>query len=223
VRNHPDQSDLARELDFIERISWASSVARDFVDIYATHSGDRDLIYRILALEDRRFFLHRGVDWTGVGRELRNALAGQPMFGASTISMQVVRIATGYFTRSMSRKLVEVLAARGLEKRQRKWRILTAYYNSAYLGSGVLDWEDLTQRLTPFFRDVGGVTYEVLASCLASPMPTKPSDEWIARTLERASRISVALSNFPLSPDQQRIIVNNIKHVPIKGVRLAVQ
>lgn len=221
MRSHPNQSEIAEQLDFRTRVQWAAAVTRDFADVYSSSQADRDLITRILALEDRRFFQHKGVDWRGLAREVRNLVTGKPVFGASTITMQLVRIATGDFSNSITRKLVEILAAQEVERRMRKWRILTAYYNSAYIGSGIREWDDLVVKLKPVFRDQG-VSYEIMASCLASPVPAQPTEKWVERTIARAGRISEAVARFPLSADYQRIITNNIKHVPIEGVRLSV-
>ena len=222
MRNHPDQSEFAAELGFWSRVGWAAALTRDFSDIYASRALDRDLVHRILALEDRRFFKHKGVDWRGLCREILNLVRGKKAFGASTITMQLVRIATGDFSPTVTRKIVEILAALEVERRVRKWKILSAYYNTAYIGSGVDDWDRLSDKIRKVFGAEHPHFYEIMASCLASPIPSTASPEWVDRTESRANRIAYALSAFPLSVDDERIIINNLQHVPIKGVSLSV-
>lgn len=94
-----------------------------------------------LAVEDRRFHRHRGVDWIRVvGAAFRNLGARRLAEGASTVSMQLAR--TGFpdripgRERTIRRKLVEVRAARAIERRFEKDEILELYLNHIYLGGG---------------------------------------------------------------------------------------
>ncbi len=91
----------------------------------------------IVAVEDRRFFEHRGVDLRGILRavwaDIRNH---QVVEGGSTITQQFVKNAYVKGERSISRKLREAALAWQLEQQWPKDRILTAYLNTIYFGNG---------------------------------------------------------------------------------------
>ncbi len=94
-----------------------------------------------IAVEDRRFYEHRGVDWRRVGGALlANVRARAFRQGFSTISMQLAR---NVFSeeipgakRTLGRKLLEIRAAGAIEKRFRKDEILELYLNHIYFGNG---------------------------------------------------------------------------------------
>jgi membrane peptidoglycan carboxypeptidase len=87
-----------------------------------------------LALEDRRFFSHRGIDLKSALRECLRAILRRRHGGASTIDMQLVRTATGYRELTLSRKLYEILLAVLIQFRYSKIVILRSYLRCAYFG-----------------------------------------------------------------------------------------
>ena len=95
----------------------------------------KDLIYAILATEDRRFFQHPGVDIRGLARAMMSfftkSAKGQ---GGSTITMQVAR--NFFLTREKTyiRKFNEILLAIKIEQKLTKKEILELYLNKIYLG-----------------------------------------------------------------------------------------
>lgn len=96
-----------------------------------------------IAAEDRRFYLHDGVDFFGIGRAmLRNLSRGSVEEGASTITQQLARTVFLSQDRTLVRKLKEAALAGKLERQLSKRQILTEYLNLVYLGSsayGVAD------------------------------------------------------------------------------------
>ncbi len=93
------------------------------------------LVRAILAIEDRRFFEHSGVDFSGVARAiLRNAGDERMGQGGSTITQQLVK--NTYLTpeRTLRRKYAEAMLAFTLERRFSKEDILALYCNEIYLG-----------------------------------------------------------------------------------------
>ena len=102
----------------------------------------------IVAVEDRRFFEHRGVDVHGILRavwqDVRNKKVVQ---GGSTITQQFVKNASPNEQRSIGRKLKEAALAWQLEQRWPKDRILTAYLNTIYFGNGAYGIEQAAERL----------------------------------------------------------------------------
>jgi penicillin-binding protein 1A len=89
-----------------------------------------------IAMEDRRFYSHNGIDLRGLLRALYlDVRARHFVAGGSTISQQTAKIVYTQQERTMSRKLSELMNAAGLEKALSKKQILELYLNRIYLGS----------------------------------------------------------------------------------------
>lgn len=112
--------------------------------IYPAHNEDRilvklnevppDLIKGLIAVEDRQFYTHHGVDPRGVARALLTILRGGPVQGGSTLTQQ---LAKNFFLtpeRTLRRKFTEMIMAVLLEMHYSKEEILEAYANEIYLG-----------------------------------------------------------------------------------------
>lgn len=90
-----------------------------------------------IAMEDRRFRSHFGVDPLGIARAMRrNYNAGGTREGGSTITQQLVKMSYLSSKRTMERKIEEALLAVWLEMRLGKDQILERYLNNAYFGEG---------------------------------------------------------------------------------------
>jgi penicillin-binding protein 1A len=91
----------------------------------------------IVAIEDKRFYEHRGVDVHGIMRAVWQDVRNQRVVeGGSTITQQFVKNTYVKSQRSIGRKLKEAALAWQLEQRWSKDRILTAYLNTIYFGNG---------------------------------------------------------------------------------------
>ena len=89
-----------------------------------------------VALEDRRFYEHHGVDWRAtVAACARNLRSRQIVSGASTITQQLAKLASSRDRRSWSGKLYEAIVAWKLERRWSKQRILSEYLNRSSYGN----------------------------------------------------------------------------------------
>jgi len=89
----------------------------------------------LLAIEDRRFFSHPGIDPVAVGRALwRNVVRGDVVQGGSTITQQLAKNLFYSPRRTFTRKLKESIAALVLEAKYQKRDILESYLNEIYLG-----------------------------------------------------------------------------------------
>ncbi len=141
-----------------------------------------------IAIEDRRFYEHRGVDWRGGVRALAaNLRAGGVREGFSTITMQVVRntfAVERQGERSVRRKLLELRLSRLLESTLSKDQILELYLNVIYLGNGVYGVEAASRDL--FGRSVGQLTLAQAATLAA--LPKGPSAYTPRRFPARARR-----------------------------------
>jgi 1A family penicillin-binding protein len=117
-------------------------------DVFATRGvfkGDKltaadlppHLAQAIVAIEDRRFYQHIGVDPWGILRAgWRNSQAGTTREGGSTITQQLARLIFLTPERTLRRKLQEAILAIWLESQLTKEEILLRYLNTAYFGAG---------------------------------------------------------------------------------------
>src|SRR3569832_1968055 len=90
-----------------------------------------------IAMEDRRFYEHHGIDVRGLARALwTNFRKGHVVAGGSTITQQTAKIVFTCQERTFKRKWQELFEAAQLEKTLSKTQILELYLNRIYLGSG---------------------------------------------------------------------------------------
>lgn len=106
---------------------------RDWADIEEIP----DLLQKaFLAVEDRRFYEHKGIDWRGIARAAWiNYRAGGIVQGGSTITQQVAKAWLGA-ERTLARKIREAILARRIEAGLSKDQILELYLNKIFLGHG---------------------------------------------------------------------------------------
>lgn len=92
----------------------------------------------VVAIEDTRFYDHRGVDYLGIARALReDILAGDTVQGGSTITQQFIKDALeAQGDRTVLQKLREAALAYHIERQWSKDKILTNYLNNVYFGEG---------------------------------------------------------------------------------------
>jgi len=95
------------------------------------------LAQAIIAIEDRRFYQHNGIDLWGILRAgWRNTQAGGIREGGSTITQQLARLMYLTPERTLRRKVQEAVLAVWLESQLKKEDILLRYLNTAYFGAG---------------------------------------------------------------------------------------
>jgi penicillin-binding protein 1A len=104
---------------------------RAFVDI---KNVPEHMKSAVIAIEDRRFYKHGGIDTRGILRAAINNVTGGSKEGASTITMQVARNFFLSSERSFKRKINEALLAIKIEHNLSKDKILELYINQIYLG-----------------------------------------------------------------------------------------
>jgi penicillin-binding protein 1A len=126
----------------------------------------------IIAIEDRRFLEHRGVDVRAVARaawaDIRNKAVVQ---GGSTITQQFVKNAQLKNDRTISRKLKEAALAWQLEQGYSKDWILTAYLNTIYFGNGAYG---IQQAAQTYFGH-GAREMAVAEAALLAGIPADPA------------------------------------------------
>src|SRR5438132_8630533 len=158
-----------------------------------TPKGDRvaidqlppDLGHAVVAIEDRRFYSHHGIDLHGILRAAwHNLRGGGGLEGASTITQQLVRMSYLSTERSLRRKVQEVIIALWLETRLGKDQILARYLNTAYFGAGAYGIDAAARRY--FGKKAGSLDLAesaMLAGLIRSPTQLAPT-----RNLEAARR-----------------------------------
>jgi penicillin-binding protein 1A len=144
----------------------------------------------IVAIEDKRFYQHRGVDLRGIARAVWADVSSKKVVqGGSTITQQFVKNSCVTTKRTISRKLKEAALAWQLEQRWSKDRILTAYLNTIYFGNGAYGIQRAAQ--TYFDSTAGRLTLPQAA--LLAGIPADPSryDPVTNPKTSRARRLEV--------------------------------
>lgn len=117
-----------------------------------------------IAIEDKRFEKHHGVDWRGTTRAIVYTLFGKNVQGGSTITQQLVKNVTGDNEVTVKRKITEIYRALELEKRYEKDEILEAYLNEVFFGQSC--YGVVTASRMYFNKDVSDLTLAECASLM---------------------------------------------------------
>ncbi|GGB10289.1 glycosyltransferase [Macrococcus hajekii] len=138
-----------------------------------------------IAVEDKRFYQHDGIDWKGTGRSagvaLKNRTASQ---GGSTITQQLAKNLYLSSDKKLSRKLNEMMIAKRIENNFSKNDIISAYLTTIYFGDGIYNIE---KAANTYFGTTTDVTYQglpqitvlqsaILASTINAPSEYHPDD-----------------------------------------------
>ncbi len=127
----------------------------------------------LVAIEDKRFYDHHGVDWIRTFGAFTNMFTGsRSTFGGSTITQQLIKNLTHQDDITVQRKLLEIFQALEFEKDYSKDQIIELYLNTVYFGQGCYGVQTAAQ--TYFGKDVSELS---LAECAAivgiTNLPTK--------------------------------------------------
>lgn len=131
-----------------------------------------NLINAFIAVEDKRFFDHSGVDWLRTGKAIFNYLFKfeNTSFGGSTITQQLVKNLTGENDNSPKRKINEIFRALNLEKKLDKKEILEIYLNVVYLSQNCYGVNTASKvYFNKELKDLNLVECASLASIVKSP------------------------------------------------------
>jgi penicillin-binding protein 1A len=127
-----------------------------------------------IAIEDRRYWEHGGVDYVGIARAAwTDITTGKAAQGGSTITQQLVRNLYTGNQKTLSRKLKEACLAIKLSRKWSKQKILDEYLNNVYYGNHAYGVEAAAQ--TYFSRHASRLT--LLQSALLAGLPQAPSDD----------------------------------------------
>lgn len=125
----------------------------------------------VIAIEDKRFYQHGGVDWQSISRALlTDAEAGKAVEGGSTLTQQYVKNTFVTPEKTFQRKIKEAALAYAVEKKYTKQQILAGYLNTVYFGQSSYGVETASQ--TFFGKSAAAVTLPeaaLLAGVIRSP------------------------------------------------------
>ena len=171
----------------------------------------------VLAIEDRRFHEHGGIDAFGVIRAAwQNAVEGRVVAGGSTISQQVAKLVFLSPERSVRRKIQEAMLAFWLEREFSKEEILTIYLNRAYFGAGAYGVDAAARR---YFgrsaRDVDAAQAAMIAGLLKAPSRYSPAND-LALARRRAGVVVDAMVDAGfLSEDEGKGVKAEVKALKV--------
>lgn len=121
------------------------------------------LSHAVVAIEDKRFYEHNGVDWFRTIAAFGNMFLNmKDTFGGSTITQQLIKNVTHYDDVTIQRKFTEIFKALEFEKTNSKEDILEYYLNTIYLGEGC--WGVGTASYKYFGKDVSELSAAECAS-----------------------------------------------------------
>ncbi|WP_337098324.1 transglycosylase domain-containing protein [Paenibacillus sp. YIM B09110] len=152
------------------RISFNKIEEIDYASIPA------QLVHAVIAIEDKRFLAHDGMDVRAIGRAFwTNVSAGGTMQGGSTITQQLAKNVFLSQERTWSRKWNEVLLAKKIEENYSKERIMEMYLNQIYYGEGA--WGIKRAAYTYFGKEADQLTVAeaaLLAGLIKAPSALTP-------------------------------------------------
>ncbi len=185
ARTLPETPDLSRYAQLAPGItevysgdgSMLATLASERREILPLDKIPQSMLDAVIAIEDRRFYEHRGLDLRGFVRAMRvNFRAGRMRQGGSTLTQQVAKAFLGA-DRTVSRKIREAILARRLESRYTKAEILQTYLNHTFLGHGSYGVQAAAKRY--FDKSVWELPVEdqaLLAGLLKAPTRYSPID-----------------------------------------------
>lgn len=173
------------------------------------------LIYAVLAIEDRRFYQHFGLDPNGLLRAVaRNMMEGRVVQGGSTITQQLAKNLFLSRERKMKRKVQEALLALWLEHKLTKDEILAAYLNRVYLGSGTYGVEAASQTyFNKSAREVNLREAATLAGLLKAPSRYSPASN-PRLSQQRANTVIAAMKDAGYISDTEAASGAGVPPVP---------
>jgi penicillin-binding protein 1A len=176
-----------------------------------------------IAIEDRRFYRHFGIDLIGVGRALVTNLRRHGVRqGGSTITQQLAKTAFLSPERTLRRKAQEVFVALWLEARLSKKEILSRYLSSVYFGDGVFGLRAAAQHYfgkPPERLSIGEAA--MLAGLVKAPSALNPADHPQAAARRAALVLAAMVDTKAITPEEalhaRRVRLHLAEDLPVGG------
>lgn len=148
----------------------------------------------VIAVEDHRFFKHKGVDYIAVARAIFNDIKSKELIeGGSSITQQLCK--NIYFTQSrkLSRKIAETFMALKIEKECSKEEIFELYVNTSYFGDGYYCVGDASKG----YFDKKPIDMNIYECTLLAGIPNAPS-------------VYAPTQNLDLAEQRQKQVINKM-------------
>jgi penicillin-binding protein 1A len=173
-----------------------AELASERREILPLDAFPKQLLQAFVAIEDRRFYEHAGLDYRGMLRALvANLRAGRVVQGGSTITQQVARSFLHSSEQTLQRKIREAILARRLEARYDKRQILALYLNQIFLGHQSYGVAAAARRY--FDKQVGELDLDEMATLAGIAQAPSRYSPILApeRTRERRDQVLAAMAD----------------------------
>lgn len=164
-----------------------------------------NLTLAVLAVEDRRFYSHFGIDLIGTARAaVANIRAGRVVQGGSTITQQLAKNLFLTPDRTLRRKVQEMMLALWLEQRFTKDEILALYLNRVYFGAGAWGAEAASRRY--FSRGAHELSLgeaALLAGLLKAPSRYAPTSDAMRASVRATVVLDLMLATGRITPEER--------------------
>lgn len=170
---------------------------RELQQLYATENRiwvslsdiPQDMFNAAVAIEDKRYNEHDGVDWLRTLSAVRNFVGGDSSFGASTITQQLIKNLSQEDEVTVNRKVQEIFRALAVENRYTKNEIMEWYLNTIYLGEGCYGVQSAAEIY--FAKDISELSAAECASIIAITNNPSLYDPYISETRNRNRQLII--------------------------------
>ncbi len=203
----------------------ASKVSANRMEGVSIDVVPKDVKNAIVAIEDHRFYKHRGFDLYGISRAFfQNLFSGKIKAGGSTLTQQLTKNALLSHERTYKRKLEEIFLAVEIEKKFTKDEILEMYLNQVYFGSGTWGVQNASKKY--FGKDVEQITLSeaaLLAGIVNRPTALNPYKNFDG-AIKRRNVVLAQMLKYEMITDAQyeaalkdKIVLDDQAEDPLKG------
>ncbi|WP_459501569.1 transglycosylase domain-containing protein [Bacillus sp. C1] len=162
------------------------------------------MIQAVVAVEDKEFFSHHGIDYSGIiSALLKNITAGKVVAGGSTITQQLAKNVFLTQERTFSRKFKEYFLTKKIERTYTKDEIIEMYMNQIYFGEGA--WGVKKAAKTYFDKEVKNVTIAeaaTIAGLIKAPSTYSPYKNF-NKSIERRNVVLALMKEQGYITEQQ--------------------
>ena len=173
------------------------------------------VIQAIVSVEDKNFYRHRGIDYSGIASALiKNIMAGEVVAGGSTITQQLAKNVFLTPERTLSRKFKEYFLTKKIERTYTKDEIIEMYVNQIYFGEGA--WGIKKAAKTYFDKEVKDLTIAeaaTIAGLIKAPSTYSPYKNF-DKSIERRNLV------LSLMKEQGYITEDQYNHEKEAGLTL---
>lgn len=186
-----DQSSFIYCMDRDENISLMQQIYTNVNRVWVPYDEiPQDLVHAAVAIEDKRFFQHQGVDWfRTTGACINMFLGGGSSFGGSTITQQLIKNLTEEDDVTVRRKITEIFRALKFEETYTKEVVMEWYLNTIYLGENCYGVQ--TAARTYFGKDAKDLTAAECASIISITNNPSLYDPYISMDRNRKRQVTV--------------------------------